>query len=308
MPTDFKPQINPDGTFSAETIRAINDRIYELADEYSITEFPAEHRKHLGVSTIGHKCSRHLFYAFRWCKLNQAEPRMRRLWQRGHDEEERFKTILQWMGFFVREIDPLTDRQYNFSKINGHYGGSSDSLALLPWFRDDKSPRILVEYKTHNNKSFTKLKGVKQPDGSYKGGEGLIKSKPLHHVQMCCYGREFNTRYALYCAVNKDNDDLYFEFLELDWSIAIVAENKASDIINTRIPPPKISENPATFDCQYCDHQEICHYGVVVDTNCRSCKFAIPTENKTWTCTRYNIVIPNEHIATGCKDHSSINE
>lgn len=301
MPTNTKIfAANPDGSLP---IASINEHMYELLNEYSIEEYPARHREHLGVSIIGDKCSRKLFYTFRWCKLTQAEPRMRRLWARGHSEEEKFRVILQYMGFFVREIDPLTNRQYKFSKINGHYGGSSDSLALMPWFRDEAN-RILVEFKTHNNKSFNKLKG----DWDAGKRPAFKVSKPLHYDQMSCYGREFSTRYGLYCAVNKDNDEIFFELVELDWGRAIELENKADSIIQARLPLPKFSENPSTFECQYCDFQDICHNGEVVDENCRSCKFSSPVEKGEWKCNRWNTIIPGDKINQKYECHVSINE
>lgn len=299
MPTNTtEPQFSkePDGSFSTATLKAIEQELYKLTDEYSIETYPAEHRNHLGVSVIGDNCSAKLWYAFRWVKLEQHEPRMRRLFNRGHEEEIRFKELLSWMGFFVREIDPATNKQYKLSKLNGHYGGSSDTLALLPWFRKDDKDCILVEYKTHNIKSFNKLKDKK-----------LKIAKPLHFAQMSGYGREFKTKYGLYCAVCKDTDEIYYEFVELDWQYAYQLENKASDIISSKIRPPRISENPAWFDCNYCHFKGICHYGEAVEVNCRSCKMATPSENGQWHCSRFNSVIPNEFVKKGCPDHVSIN-
>ncbi len=297
MPTqDFKPIREQDGSLSQQTIATINAKLYEYLDEYSIEQSPAEHRDHLGVSVIGEKCSRKLWYGFRWVKLEQHEARMRRLFKRGHSEEEKFRALLSWMGFFVREIDPITDRQYRFSSVDGHYGGSGDSVALLPWFRDDESFRILVEYKTHNAKSFTKLKA-----------EDFKKSKPQHWIQMCGYGRAFKLRYGLYCAINKDTDDIHFELVELDWQTAELMEKKAADIIYSQIPPPRIAENESFFDCKWCPMAGICWHNHMAEVNCRSCRSARPIENGKWYCDHWKAVIPDkEAIKKGCPHHESI--
>lgn len=294
MPT-FTPSREPNGSLSIATQQAITKELYAYLDEYS-TQEPLKHRNHLGVSVIGDKCSRKLWYAFRWCKLEQFEPRMRRLFKRGHSEEQKFADILGWMGFFVRTIDPETKKQYAFSGVGGHYGGSGDSVALLPWFRNDENFRILVEYKTHNKKSFTELKT-----------KGLKLAKPQHYIQMCGYGRAFKTKYGLYCAINKDDDDIYFEFLELDYNVAILSEKKAADIIGSQIPLPRISDNPAFFECTYCNFKDICHNGTTVEVNCRSCKNAIPIDKGRWSCQLYNSEIPIEFVAKGCEKHASIN-
>ncbi len=286
-----------DGSLSEATRKAIVEQLYEYANEYSIEQSPAEHRSHLGVSVIAEPCSRKLWYAFHWCKLEDFSGRMRRLFKRGHNEEEKFIQMLYWMGFFIRSIDPETNKQYKFSKVNGHYGGSGDSIGMLPWLREDEmNDRILIEYKTHNKKSFDHLKA-----------NGLKKSKPKHFAQMCGYGREFKTRYGLYCAINKDDDDFYFELIELDWRYAEQLENKARDIIESKFPPQKISENAAFFDCKYCNYAGICHNNEPVEINCRSCKMAQPIEQGQWYCSRFNSIIPPGFVPKGCPQHMSVN-
>ena len=274
---------------------AIEAELYRLHDEYWNEKSPDEHRRHLGVSIIGEPCHRKLYNTFRWVKLSQAEPRMKQLWNVGHREEDVFADELTWMGFFIRTIDPDTNKQYRFSKHDNHYGGSSDSLALLPWFRGHEDPKILVEYKTHNNKSFNHLKDNK-----------LKKSKPMHFDQMCCYGREFNAQYGLYCARNKDNSETYYEFFKLDRNRAIELENTARDIVYAKFPPPKISNNPSAWDCTYCHFKGNCFNNEPVEKNCRSCKFSEPVAKSQWKCNRWNNVIPFEFIAKGCEYHSSV--
>ncbi len=296
--------LNSDGSFPLAEITA---ELYKLTDEYSIETYPARHREHLGASAIGEECYRKLYYDFRWCKLQNAEPRMRRLWARGHSEEEKIDRILTWMGFFVREIDPVTQKQYRFSSVEGHYGGSNDGILIMPWFRDERF-RILGEKKTFKNDLFNKLKGSYNQEKTKGVGEGLIASNPKYWAQMCCYGKAFKLEYALFIAVNKDNDDIHYELNKLDWNYAINLENKARDIIYADKLPPRISENPAFWKCKFCNHQDICHHGEVVDTNCRSCKMSKPVENGKWFCGKWNMQIPDEAIKDGCAAHMSVNE
>lgn len=291
MPTTFT--LNSDGSLPT---KAIVDELYKLTEEFSLEEYPQKHREHLGASIIGEKCRRKLWYGFRWCKLPTPEGRMRRLWQRGHDEEEKIDTILTWMGFFVREIDPVTNRQYKFSELNGHFGGSSDVMLLLPWFRTEDM-RILGEKKTHNKKSFDTLKNL-----------GVVKAHPKHFAQMSVYGAAFKVKYGLYIAICKDNDDIHYELLELDWDLAAELHNKAKDIIESKFPPEKISNDPNFFECKWCDFQHICHWGELVEVNCRSCKMASPVEKGQWHCSQWGNIIPAEFVGKGCEKHQSINE
>lgn len=250
--------------------------------------FYDEPRKHLGASIIGHDCSAYLWNTFRWLKQEAFDGRMMRLFNRGHLEEARFIKWLELIGFTVHEFDPQTGKQFKISGVNGHFGGSLDSGL----YRQDLG-NILGEYKTHGEKSFEKLKK-----------EGVRKSKPQHFRQMSTYGKCYGIKYGLYCAVNKNTDELYFELIELDWSLAEDLFRKADNIINSQVQPQKIAQAETFTDCKYCHFKGICFHGEQPEVNCRSCSHAIPVENGRWNCNladpEYN-PIPEDFIPKACE-------
>jgi len=290
MPT-FKP--DADGILSPETRKAIAAQLLNDIDAFCTKEYTDEHRSHLGASIIGKECAREIWYDFRWVKYSVFEPRMLRLFNRGKMEEELFIKWLRGIGCQVWEIDPATGKQFRIWGVNGHYGGSADSVGILPYLPDFP---ILMEFKTHNTKSFVNLTN-----------KGLILSKPQHYSQMCSYGKHYNFRYGLYVAVNKNDDDLYPELVQLDWRRAHDLSNKAQDIITSQIPPQRISDNPLYFTCKFCNKSDICHAGAPVEINCRSCKCCVPVQNGEWKCTRFDAIVPSEFIKVGCQYHISIN-
>lgn len=269
----------------------IQSRLYEYAAEYSVEKYPSEHRHHLGISIIGDPCSRKIWYGFRWVKLIQHDPRIRRLFQRGHKEEKTFRDFLLWVGFHFRGVD-ADGKQFRISAVNGHYGGSTDDIALIAWVDDIP---VIVEYKTHGDKSFTELKEKK-----------LKAAKPQHLDQMAGYGQGFKIKHGLYCAVNKNTDEWYFQFVELDWNRAIELEKKATDVIYSQTPPQKINENPSYFICKFCDFKGICHSGEAVEKNCRSCEFSNPVEDGVWKCSKFNDTIPKNFLPVGCDQYKAI--
>lgn len=269
----------------------IQSRLYEYAAEYSIETYPSEHRHHLGISIIGDECHRKLWYSFRWVKLIQHDPRMRRLFQRGHREEPLFERFLLWAGINFKTINPETDKQYCLSLVNGHYGGSTDGIGILTWA--DNLP-LIVEFKTHNLKSFTELKEKK-----------VKAAKPQHFDQMSGYGKDFKVKHGLYCAINKDNDEWYFEFVELDWNRALELEKKATDIIYSQIPPPRLNDNPSYWKCKFCDFKGTCHDGEEIEKNCRSCENASPIDGGKWNCSKFG-EIPKEFLKIGCGEWKGI--
>ncbi len=274
------------------TPQEIEQTLYKYLEEYSVESYPSEHRNHLGASSIGDECWRKLWYTFRWVKLGQAEGRMRRLWNRGHREEPVFEEFLIWAGIRIKTINPETDKQYVFSKVNGHYGGSTDGIAIITWA--DKL-EIIGEFKTFGSKYFEKLKKEK-----------VKLSNPKYYKQMVSYGKEFKCRNGLFCAVNKDNDEVYFEFVDLDWSLADEMEKKATDIIYAQLPPPRISEQPAYWLCKGCTFNGICHHGEAVEKNCRSCVHAVPAEKAQWGCGKFGQLIPKDFLKVGCNEHKGI--
>lgn len=309
-------------------LQEIKANIENGIEELSIKLHPAEHRSHLGMSEIGEECSRKIWYKFRWAAIEYFDGRMRRLFARGHREEERYISYLEGIGckvyrfsqqlwysetlneFKIIENDtnlsggtgsfiqitsgPLIQmaeqrgyklKQYRVSGVMGHYGGSGDGIVITPWYSDP----LIGEFKTHNTKSFV----------GYLS-DGVKKSKPKHWAQMCSYGWKFQIKYGIYFPENKNDDDIKVEVLELDWSYAQQLEKKAEEIILSAEPPPRISDNPAYFNCKYCYLSDICHKGKIPDKNCRSCKNSIPTENAQWGCKLHNSLIPNDWIAKGC--------
>lgn len=128
----------------------------------------------------------------------------------------------------------------------------------------------------------------------------------MHFSQMCGYGKDLEIRYGLYVAVNKNDDEIYFEFVELDWNKASELEKKAADIIYAKLPPPRINENPSYWKCKWCtDFKNICHDNASIEKNCRSCVFASPGEKAEWVCEKYG-EIPRGFLKQGCGEWKGI--
>lgn len=293
MPTQQTFTADPEGYLSPETRKAISERIKADIDAYSVQTLTDDHRNHLGASLIGKECAREVWYIFRWVKFQVFDGRMLRLFDRGQKEEANFVHLLRAIGCQVWEVDPNTGKQFRIYGVNGHYGGGLDSGGILPYL---PNMPILMEFKTHNTKSFTNLVN-----------KGVILSKPQHFAQMSSYGKHYQFKYGLYVACNKNDDDIWPELVELDWKLADNLSDKAKRLIELQTPPPRISDNRNYYACKYCHLFGICHDNEPVEINCRSCKSATPVENGEWFCSRYQNVIPKDFIKQGCSQHVSVN-
>lgn len=267
-------------------------------DDYCATAYDGGHRNHLGASQIGHVCKRHLFYIFRWAKLDtylgsdgiSQKGRMMRLFNRGHREEERFVEWLRGIGFQVWDVTP-EGSQYRIQGCKGHFGGALDGINQAPAKYMINEP-MLCEFKTQGTgPKFEELRKL-----------GVAKAKPMHFAQMSEYGYKYSFRYALYMCINKNDDDLYIEIVKLDWELGAQLELKANDIIFSQEPPPKFSLSPATMECRVCTFKDICHGDELPTKSCRSCALSQPIEDGQWYCKMAMGVIPDNFIARGCNE------
>ena len=138
-------------------------------------------REHLGASVIGRECDRALWYEFRWITRAAQGGRMLRLFETGRLEEERLIRNLRRIGVTVLDVDPDTGRQWHVQAHGGHFGGSLDGVGLgIP-----EAPKTwhVLEFKTHNARSFAELKTARGPQGEARAlgaDAGLHASDRAH--------------------------------------------------------------------------------------------------------------------------------
>lgn len=247
-------------------------------------------RPHLGASELGKPCKRALWYSFRWASAKQFDGRLLRLFNRGHREEPQFLEELRAIGAEVYDRDPDTKQQHRFAGYKGHLAGSCDAIGRgLP---EGPKSWAVIEFKTHGEKSFKDLVAKK-----------VQEAKPEHYAQMQLYMGWAELERALYLAVNKNTDELYSEWLHFDPKVFAELEAKGQEVIDAEEPPDKLSQDPAWYQCKFCDHQEICHGVQVPVKNCRTCVNATPIELGQWHCSEQGRAVSVDEQRTGCRSH-----
>lgn len=253
-----------------------------IEDSYRQDDHPF--RTHMGASGIGDKCARKIWYGFRWVTRPSFEGRMLRLFNRGHLEEGRIIAALLTIGAQVYQQDE-NGHQFRISAAAGHAGGSGDGIVIgIPDVGHDVP--MLMECKTHNDKSFQSLKA-----------NGVKEAKYEHYVQSMVYARKMELPLVLYIAVNKNNDELYIELLQLDSECADQYLDRFEQLVPLLEAPEGISKNPGWYECKWCDHRPVCHFNKTPEKTCRSCAYSQPhTEGAyagKWVC-HYNQMAPVE--------------
>lgn len=248
-------------------------------------------RKHLGASVMGQDCARAIWYGYRWATKPYFDGRVLRLFNRGHLEEGRFIALLLMIGVRVQQQDE-NGKQFRISHRNGLIGGSGDGQAVgIP----DLPPGTLsgLEFKTHNDDSYKKL--VKS---------GVREAKFEHFVQMQIYMRKMGIPVFTYMAVNKNNDDIYAEIIQLNIEMADEFLDRAERIIDGIEPPRKINNSPGYWKCKFCDHRAVCHLKQIPSVNCRTCKFGT-IKNDEWRCKKFDHPLDqlNVNQMAGCSEY-----
>lgn len=249
---------------------------------------PQDHRDHLGASLIGHECDRYLWMTFRWAAKPEFEGRILRLFNTGVREEDRIHKELRGIGvdLYVEE----NGKQITCRDETGHFGGSVDGVGK--GFPEAPKAWAVLECKTHSAKSFADLqkKGVKE-------------SKPRHYAQMQVYMGLLKLERALYFAVNKDTDELHTEWVHFEESDFDALLARAKRTIEATEPPPKLSDDPAYWQCKGCDFYAQCHQQRVALANCRTCCHASPVAKGGWHCGLHNKKLTGQEQREGCGQH-----
>lgn len=233
-------------------------------------------RPHLGASLIGHACERNLWLTFRWAKQPKWPGRMLRLFETGQLEEPRIVANLRRIGVQVHETAP-DGKQWRVSDVGGHFGGSMDAAAVgLP-----EAPKTwhVLEFKTHNDKSFKELTA-----------KGVEDAKPMHYAQMQTYMGLTGMERALYFAVCKNDDTIYTERVKFDPVAFAKIMERAERVITAAEPPLRCSNDPSWYVCKMCDYHSLCHGEEAPDVNCRTCAHSTPLtdgEDGKWTCNQF---------------------
>lgn len=277
--------------------RKLRDEIFATYEARSNDRRPNRIRP----SELGHPCLRYLWIRYRWGdRFSYFDGRMHRLFETGHLQEDRMANDLRSVGASVTTRDPDNPTsQLSFEGLHGHVKGFLDGIAEgVPHAHHDE---VLTEMKTHNAKSFKDL-----------DKNGVAKSKVQHYAQMQLYMLQYGLKEGLYIAVNKDDDDVYCEFIEYNDMYAQGLRERAETILYAKTIPPRISESLTSMACRFCSAAATCHNLEAPAKSCRTCRFGTPlTEDgqtlPVWQCGKWGHDLDLDDQIRGCSDYE-VNE
>ena len=121
---------------------------------------PQTPRDYLGLSQVGNPCYRFLQHYHYWTFTSEIDERIQRLFNVGHNAEDSMIADLEKVGILV------DSQQESIIGVSGHWKGHTDGTGY------NEFEKFLLEFKTHNDKSF---KAVKK-------GYILLDGKVIHEA------------------------------------------------------------------------------------------------------------------------------
>lgn len=270
-------------------MHSLAQAIYGL---YERREAEQDERPYLGCSVLGEPCTRRLWLGFRWVARERFDGRMLRLFERGHREEAWLIEDMRAAGLTVwdRQAD---GRQFGVQALGGHVRGHMDAVVLgLP--EAPKTPH-LWDAKTIATKKHAELLR-----------NGFRKQYPKYWAQAQMYMNLADLERAVFMFVVKDTDEIHVERVERDRAEFDRLIKRAESVVFASEPPPKISNDPAWFECKFCHFHGHCHGAAAPAASCRTCAHVTPERDGTWSCERHTIKLSEDVQRQGCTEHRVI--
>lgn len=244
-----------------------------------------ELRPYLGLSQVGHSCHRYLQYYHYWAYSEYIEARILRLFNVGHQAEHVMKADL-------RKIDIITfDDQLEIVGAGGHWRGHIDDKGYHTYKKDYM---FLVEYKTHNDANFKKVK------------KGKIKrTMPMHYDQMQSYMDGIKADKGLYMALNKNTSHYHFEWVDKDPERVTELKRKQVEVIASDVLLPRIgNDSPSWFECKMCSANSVCFGKKLPEKNCRTCFYVDVLDEGRWACNLHAWELTPMMQSKACDDYT----
>ena len=216
-------------------------------------------RSYLGASRLGVACERALQYEYAQAPVDPGRElpgRVLRIFEVGHALEALAIRWLRLAGFDLH-TEKADGGQFGFSVAGGRIQGHVDGiLAGGPETLGLAYP-ALWECKTMNARAWRET--VKR---------GVSQAKPVYAAQIAVYQAYMEASVpgisqnpALFTAINKDTQELWFERVPFDGGLAQRMSDRAVRIIQATEAGellPRLSTTPTHYECKGCAWQDRC--------------------------------------------------
>ena len=266
-----------------------------LCDEVFVEKQNSENpRPYLGASSIGDKCSRKLWYRFRWCKEVFDATTLKKF-RDGHISEDTVIAQLK-LNKSLTVIDRENGQQVGFSDIDGHFSGHLDGE--IEGLAEAPKTRHVLEIKATAEKKFTELKKHIAALGEKLA---LRKWNETYYAQIVLYMFYRKLTRSIHVITTAGARDWVSVRTDADNSFAKTLIEKARRIIYATDAPEGLPRD--SQDCKYCGLFDVCHNKKLPERNCRTCIHSSPAKDGLWHCAKKEVILLYEDQLAGCANH-----
>ena len=218
-----------------------------------------EKRRYLGGSRLGVACERALQFEYADAPVDAGSEfsgRTLRIFDVGHALEDLAIRWLRLAGFdlYTRRQD---GGQFGFSVADGRIQGHLDGVIAAAPPQLGLAFPMLWECKTMSDKHWRDT--VKR---------GVTVTKPVYAAQLATYQAYMeysipgiSDHPALFTAINKDTQELWFELVPFDRGLAQRMSDRAVRVIRATEAGeqlPRVASEPGYYECKYCAWAKRC--------------------------------------------------
>jgi hypothetical protein len=220
-------------------------------------------RQYLGASRLGVSCERQLQYEYAQAPVDPdkgSSGRILRIFERGHRMEDAMVGWLRAAGF-VLKTEGKDGQQFGFSVAGGRIKGHVDGIITAAPPELGLSFPMLFECKTMADKHWKAC-----------AKSGVAVTKPVYAAQMATYQaymegtvEGISRNPALFTAINKDTQELWFELVPFDAALAQKMSDRAVRVIQATEAGellPRAFAEASHFECKFCSYAQRCWGGV----------------------------------------------
>ena len=242
----------------------IHEQIGVLIDTaLSVERDNQPRRNYLGASRLGVACERALQYEYLQTPVDAGREipgRVLRIFEVGHALEELAIRWLRMAGFDLY-TQKASGGQFEINDTNSRIQGHVDGVLNGGPAELGMNYPALWECKTMNDKNWR--------DTAKKG---VTVTKPIYAAQMAIYQAYMEpsipgiaSHPALFTAINKDTQELWFELVPFDAALAQKMSDRAVRVIQateaSELLPRGFAE-ASHFECKFCSYAQRCWGGV----------------------------------------------
>jgi hypothetical protein len=237
-----------------------HERVTSLIDVALVQERAQQTpRTYLGASRLGASCERALQYEYAQAPVDPGREfpgGLLRVFEVGHALEVLAIRWLRMAGFDVRTQDEH-GQQFGFAVAGGRIAGHCDGIVVSAPPELGLTGPALLEIKTMAHKYWREC-----------SKKGVAVAKPVYAAQMALYQAYLSQAWpgladnpALFMAINKDTQELWFEQVPFDGALAQRMSDRGVRVITATDHAellPRSFSDPAHFECRLCAWQNRC--------------------------------------------------